>query len=230
MADESPQQPPRRRLSGLSADRVHKSPPTSHASQSGNGSGSLNPRSCVTCRRRKVKCDKKHPCTNCTKAHVDCVYPSPGRAPRRARKPPDGELMERLRRLEGVVQSLGVQVEDEPDTQVKESPQQEMPTELTDDEIIRRGRELKLQRWKQMQDEAAKDPLAGLDERFGRLVVDEGRSRYISNSFWANLNNEVSGPSVRDLDETDGCACVAGRRRKGDLERLLGRGRGLPIA
>ena len=33
--------------------------------------------------------------------------------------------------------------------------------------------------------------LQELDHRFGRLVVEEGRSRYINNSFWANLNNEV---------------------------------------
>jgi hypothetical protein len=31
----------------------------------------------------------------------------------------------------------------------------------------------------------------GLETRFGRLVVDQGRSRYINNSFWASLNNEV---------------------------------------
>jgi hypothetical protein len=31
----------------------------------------------------------------------------------------------------------------------------------------------------------------GLENRFGRLVVEKGRSRYINNSFWASLNNEV---------------------------------------
>lgn len=31
----------------------------------------------------------------------------------------------------------------------------------------------------------------GLESRFGRLVVEKGRSRYINNSFWASLNNEV---------------------------------------
>lgn len=195
MADE-PARQISRRLSGHSTDRVHKSPTASHSSQSGSGSASLNPRSCVTCRRRKVKCDKKHPCTNCSKAHIDCVYPSPGRAPRKARKPPDAELMDRLRRLEGVVQSLGVQVDDEPQAQTKDSPQQQTPAEPTDDEILRQVKELKALKCKRMQEEAAKDPLGGLDQRFGRLVVDEGRSRYISNSFWANLNNEVNTPSI----------------------------------
>merc|ERR1712072_515669 len=73
----------------------------------------LNPRSCVTCRKRKVKCDRLYPCTNCNKAHIECVFPAPGRAPRKPRKPGDGrdkELLERLRRLEGVVKGMGVDV------------------------------------------------------------------------------------------------------------------------
>src|ERR1700749_5125414 len=92
-------------------NRIHKASPASQ--QSPNGNSNLNPRSCVTCRRRKVKCDKKPKCTNCVKAHIECIYPSPGRAPRKPRKPQDTELMERLRKLEGVVQMLGTQVQPE---------------------------------------------------------------------------------------------------------------------
>lgn len=29
---------------------------------------------CVSCNRRKIKCDKKHPCTNCIKANIECEY------------------------------------------------------------------------------------------------------------------------------------------------------------
>src|SRR5436190_11438545 len=70
----------------------------------------LNIRSCITCRRRKVRCDKQRPCSNCVKARVECIFPGPGRAPRKSKKSPDRELLARLRRLEGVVQSLSVQV------------------------------------------------------------------------------------------------------------------------
>jgi len=35
------------------------------------------------------------------------------------------------------------------------------------------------------------DNVEDLDNRFGKLVVDKGRSRYISSHFWANLNGEV---------------------------------------
>ncbi|KAI1082086.1 fungal-specific transcription factor domain-containing protein [Whalleya microplaca] len=82
----------------------------------------LNPRSCVTCRRRKVRCDKYMPCGNCRKAQIKCVFPAPGRAPRRPRvKDPNAppkqtsereiELMKRLRKLEGIVEDLSGQIE-----------------------------------------------------------------------------------------------------------------------
>ncbi|RYP82896.1 hypothetical protein DL769_001505 [Monosporascus sp. CRB-8-3] len=85
-------------------------------------SAALNPRSCVTCRRRKVRCDKFMPCGNCRKAHIQCVFPAPGRAPRRPRvRDPDAppkqtsereiELMKRLRKLEGIVEDLSGQIE-----------------------------------------------------------------------------------------------------------------------
>ena len=33
--------------------------------------------SCLECRRRKLKCDKLHPCTNCSKFTRDCVFLAP---------------------------------------------------------------------------------------------------------------------------------------------------------
>ena len=85
-------------------------------------SAELNPRSCVTCRRRKVRCDKHMPCSNCRRAQISCIFPAPERAPRRPRrKDPNSikpqsserelELMKRLRKLEGIVEELSGQVE-----------------------------------------------------------------------------------------------------------------------
>jgi hypothetical protein len=140
----------------------------------------LNPRSCVTCRRRKVRCDKRYPCANCQKAHIDCIFPAPGRAPRRPRKPPDGELLARLRRLEGVVQSLGVQVDDE-----EPDPLPELDRTNTN------GAQVKPEYGVDTEVKADIRP-ESLNESFGRLVVDDkGRSRYVNNRFWAALSNEV---------------------------------------
>ncbi|KAF2224698.1 fungal-specific transcription factor domain-containing protein [Elsinoe ampelina] len=158
----------------------------------------LNPRSCVTCRRRKVKCDKSHPCANCVRAHIDCVFPTPGRAPRRPRKHTDGrdsELLERLRRLEGVVKGLGVDVDTSggqsgehtaKDARIHEdhstgsSPHSEHPTRRSQDYTLSRDEG----------PEGTRNPKQ-LEHRFGRLVVSEGRSRYVNTSFWASLSNEV---------------------------------------
>lgn len=41
--------------------------------------------SCLRCFERKVKCDKNHPCANCVKSNVDCVFRIPS-APRRKKK------------------------------------------------------------------------------------------------------------------------------------------------
>ena len=35
----------------------------------------LNPRSCTTCYRRKVRCDRKQPCSNCKRTVEHCVFP-----------------------------------------------------------------------------------------------------------------------------------------------------------
>lgn len=159
-----------------SNDRVQK------RSDSTNGANSApNPRSCVTCRRRKVKCDKKQPCSNCTRAKIECIFPGPGRAPRKSRKPPDGELMDRLRRLEGVVQSLNAQVEEHE----QEAAERERQGSHMECPYGGSGSS-------QSPSVNVDNSVEGLESRFGRLVVDQGRSRYINNSFWASLNNEVS--------------------------------------
>jgi hypothetical protein len=59
--------------------------------------------SCASCRARKVRCSKIQPrCTECEKADVECIYPS--RKPtRRASRPRQRELLDRISRLEGIV-------------------------------------------------------------------------------------------------------------------------------
>ena len=141
--------------------------------------------SCTERRRRKVKCDKKHPCSNCARAKIECIFPGPGRAPRKSRKPPDAELLERLRRLEGVVHTLNAQVEEhEQEAAERErgsgSRQASVSEQCFNNSNVANSPSV-----------VADNSVEGLETRFGRLVVDNGRSRYISNTFWASLNNEV---------------------------------------
>ncbi|KAJ9614712.1 hypothetical protein H2204_014520 [Knufia peltigerae] len=151
----------------------------------------LNPRSCVTCRRRKVRCNKQEPCANCVRAGIECIFPAPGRAPRKSRKPPDAELLARLKRLEGVVHSLGAQVDDHGVVS---------PTTTVAGSADIRARSF-----------AAGDAHAGdspssdrsdskrqsIDKSLGRLVINEDRSRYVSNSFWTSMSDEIA--EMQDL-------------------------------
>lgn len=81
-----------------------------------NKPSSLRLRSCLSCRNRKVRCNKELPCSTCSRGFVPCVYPM-GRAP--FRKPPrssatqsgtlrpsEKELMERMGKLEDIISKL----------------------------------------------------------------------------------------------------------------------------
>lgn len=61
---------------------VHSSSSSSPAAAGGGGAPRVRRRnrmitSCLECRRRKLKCDKSHPCTNCTKNSRDCLFLAP---------------------------------------------------------------------------------------------------------------------------------------------------------
>lgn len=181
-----------------------------------------NPRSCVTCRRRKVKCDKKHPCSNCVRQNIDCIFPGPGRAPRKPRKPIDAELIERLKKLEGVVQSLGVSVP--PEDLVATSEDETARTKAHTQEPAKANSNLPRLPRVDPQISASESPAddasrtarlemaasiqrtespGDIEHKFGRLFLekDKGRSRYINPSFWASMNQEVEDLKTL-LDDT----------------------------
>jgi hypothetical protein len=171
----------------------------------------LAARSCVTCRKRKVKCDKKEPCSNCTRAGCECIFPAPGRAPRRPRVGGKGtsdreaELLKRLRRLEGVVEELSGHVDGDA---VKQSPgsdasqHQESPTTAahngTADESQKNGVcTTGTKKWIDTLIRTGQGPPKNFHENntvgagAGRLVFDEGKSRYLSHPFWNQISEEV---------------------------------------
>lgn len=148
----------------------------------------LNARSCVTCRRRKVKCDKRVPCSNCTKAQTQCVFPAPGRAPRRPREgaKPVSErealLLKRLRRLEGVVEELSGQNGSEASPPYVEAnePHNTGVRVVGMDEGSKRSSISRPPKY-----------TVKLDGAMGALTLDEGKSKYVAHPFWAAIT-EVS--------------------------------------
>ena len=65
-------------------------------------------RSCVTCRQRKVRCDKLSPCTNCRRADIPCVLPSTERPPRWARRLKQQQQQQQQQAQQPVQPGLGV--------------------------------------------------------------------------------------------------------------------------
>ena len=160
---------------------------------------SNKPRSCVVCRNRRVRCDKLAPCSNCRRANIECVVPSNDRPPRWARRlerltnatsntspnaaPPPanqatGQVMERLRNLEGLVKELSGQLEQASSaasTTTVGSSRANSPAHRRDTTAT-----------------ATATSTADLQEQTGRLVLrDVDRTHYISSGFWSRVSDEV---------------------------------------
>ncbi|CAI7645695.1 unnamed protein product [Penicillium glandicola] len=166
---------------------------------SGRNTKPLKLRSCVVCRSRKVRCDKRAPCSNCRRANIACVLPPTDRPPRWARhldrlssavsnlqtsqepEPVAEDVMDRLHNLESLVQQLRIQLE-----QAKSSANSAAggSSGVGSPET------------------SAHDPhanpssisTANVQNKFGRLVLqDSNRSRYVSSGFWSRVNDELDG-------------------------------------
>lgn len=163
--------------------------------------------SCITCRRRKVKCDRTNPCSNCAKNRVECHFPVTGRLPRRrdptAWKSPtekQAELLNRLRRLESLVTELAAQVEGGADKIQPILPGSlpsvagvSPPTETVNAEIGKRelpSQESPMHFEKLIS--AMKSHAEGeMNEDFGPLVVGKDAGLQIGKGFWSVFCSEV---------------------------------------
>lgn len=77
---------------------------------------------CSLCARRKVKCDKENPCTNCVKAQVQCLYEAP--VPHRPRKRAgDEDLLNRLALYEDLMQKHNIDFSHYAHTWVPSAPE-----------------------------------------------------------------------------------------------------------
>lgn len=185
----------------------------------GSGQAALNPRSCVTCRKRKVRCDKQMPCSNCRRAQIPCLFPAPGRAPRQPRPkdpnaPPKNssqrelELMKRLKKLEGIVEDLSGQIEVEsggrnpssagsPDDAFNQLQSTERSASIAQRQMSNTsigGPTMQSPGGSDsMSDRSEAARRKDLQQQFGRLVLNDhnGSKRYVSSGFWAKINDEV---------------------------------------
>jgi hypothetical protein len=81
---------------------------------------------CVLCQQRKVKCDRKFPCANCTKSHTQCLPATIAKRQRR-RMFPERELLERLYRYEDLLRQNNIKFDP-----LEKSPSEDAPCSKAD--------------------------------------------------------------------------------------------------
>lgn len=139
--------------------------------------------SCLPCRQRKVKCDRRSPCSNCEKTDKECSFVAPVRGKRKRTKPPRESLHAKLRRYERLLESYG----DTGELSVQSSVTSDV--ELDSDASSLRQRPGTAS--PQGDSDTVKKP-RGQQEPEARLVVDKGNSRYYDSPLWSNLGDAVS--------------------------------------
>jgi hypothetical protein len=186
-------------------DENHPAPDSSHASPAPDPRSSApKPRSCAVCRTRKVRCDKKSPCSNCRRANIPCVLPTVDKLPRWARQlerrnnhggpslPPTeqaaGKVLDRLRNLEDLVRDLRGQLE-----QAHAASSNE-PSAVNSPGSASTHRDAEVQAF----NSDARDT-DGIRKQLGHMVIqDADQSRYVSSAFWSRVDDEV-GPQWQTI-------------------------------
>lgn len=152
--------------------------------------------SCTICRQRKVKCNRQQPCSNCVRSGCDCVFPvGRGRAPKRSRRVVEGQLIDKLARLETIIQHLATGQNSSPENaspnpegvkSTEQSPQilHADPAPETSVPISPSPSETK----------RSSSNLSSLEGQLGRLVMDDKKSYYVSHPLWASMAHEASPP------------------------------------
>lgn len=138
--------------------------------------------SCTTCRHRKVRCNRRDPCLNCVKAGIPCVFPKPARNLRRIRESSRTDIGHRLKQLEDLVRDLQHPIYSDVDGIGPTAAGSGQATVVEKCPYLETDPRLMPQKH-------------GTHEEFGRLVVDHGCGRYISNRLWASLSDQVCFPA-----------------------------------
>ncbi|KAH8701041.1 putative C6 transcription factor [Talaromyces proteolyticus] len=139
--------------------------------------------SCLTCRQRKVRCDRRAPCSNCIKAEKECSFIPPTRGKRKRTKPRKEGLHAKLKRYEDFLRSHGVKLE--------------TPEDASSDTDF----EMESQHQAGMLVEVAIPQINNFPENEAtkpKLITKEGVSRYFDSAPWSNLGDEH--PEVGEMD------------------------------
>ncbi|KAK8201700.1 fungal-specific transcription factor domain-containing protein [Phyllosticta capitalensis] len=154
---------------------------------------SLKPNACISCQKRKVKCDRVEPCSSCRRYRAACLYREP--APRRKRKLSDEDLHAKLDHYEHLLTQFGARVD------AKSPSAKPTATPTTSNQPWAPG----FTPLNARDQPTPRDPAAGPPSRespatapkpadTGRLVFEKGSSRYLESNLWKGIHDEIRDP------------------------------------
>ncbi|KAL1886940.1 hypothetical protein Cpir12675_006829 [Ceratocystis pirilliformis] len=148
---------------------------TAHTSAASAGAGSGHgikaPRilACVLCQHRKIKCDRNTPCSNCIKANATCTPSTP--APARKRRRPNQDLQERLARCEELLKTYYATSGSASSISTSSSTPLDCSTDT---------------------EPAPYPPKSTGFTQTGRVVMEDGTTRFTDNVLWSKFYDELS--------------------------------------
>ncbi|CAG8972941.1 hypothetical protein HYALB_00001361 [Hymenoscyphus albidus] len=157
--------------------------------------------SCVLCQRRKVRCDRQKPCSNCLKSRAECVPSAPPLPRRRQKKVTETDLLAKVRRYEHLLKNHGILTEEDDDAEGEGPGAEEKRVERHEYKSSRENGGPP----HQSMCISTKAPEAVT----GALITNKGESHYVENTLWENLREEIEDPrdilngSVCSDDETN---------------------------
>ncbi|OBT61198.1 hypothetical protein VE03_08682 [Pseudogymnoascus sp. 23342-1-I1] len=147
--------------------------------------------SCLTCRQRKVKCDRLNPCSQCIKTATQCSFIAPVRGKRKSTKKPKEGLHSKLKRYEQMLKGYGAKIELSDDENLSDADEASEPdVEMAEAEGAKPHKKEPAEPYK-------------FDRFKSRLVSKNGSSRYFDNELWSNIDDEFQHP-----DEAGFVECV----------------------
>ena len=137
--------------------------------------------SCTHCRQRKIKCDKIHPCSPCSRSNLHCVFPERVRHPKKKKngaKAANEELLQRLSRMEDLIEKMKVEGKDINGARTSETRDSASP------------------RIPYLNREASE----GSRSQDGGSPSGDGTTRFMGSAFFRSLTNEVCITLCTDIE------------------------------
>jgi hypothetical protein len=145
--------------------------------------------SCMSCHKRKVKCDRQEPCGYCQRHDEQCVYEDPA-PPRKRKRPVDGtdELRARLHNYEMQLRQSGATIDENGNVITPPSRVDSNPTASNGSGRLRTlvpmpspgaASTTTQSRGSGTLADALRDALVMKGANDGRLITDQGNTRYL---------------------------------------------------